>query len=195
MPSIFYLSYFVLWIFALVEGILLFLVYRHFGLASLETLQGVSRDGLSPGDVAPSFRSIDAHKEEREWLPQPGRSSLLAFVSPTCTPCQKVLPILLSFAALQREVELVLIVSGPYVLLEKLINEFHLPPSVICFSNEGKGIYELYRVRAMPFAFIVGPDGHIRAKTLCELTTLKNFFEYGGLTIPEELLEPVEQTV
>ena len=44
MTSIFYVSYIAMWMLLLIEGFLLLLVYRHFGLAALGTIEGVQRD-------------------------------------------------------------------------------------------------------------------------------------------------------
>jgi len=86
MPSIFYVSYVAMWVLLIAEGILLLLVYRQFGLAALGTAEGVERDGLAIGEVAPAIRGVTAQGVSIELVPQPGSLYLLMFVSPTCAP-------------------------------------------------------------------------------------------------------------
>ncbi len=190
MPSIFYLSYFAVWVLVVTQGVLLLLVYRHFGLQSLGTAEGVQRDGLSIGETAPAFRGRNLFNESTEWTPQLGHLYLLVFISPTCAPCRKIIPVLLRLATMSREVEIVFMVDGPPRLLEKLISEFHPPSLVVCFTaDEESNAYPLYRVRAIPFAFIIGPDSHIRDKGICDSAGLERLLKAGGLEIPEGLLE------
>jgi len=193
MPTAFYVSYIFLWLLVAVLALLLFLVYRHFGVLSLGTLEGVQRDGLPIGENAPEIKGLNVRHELVKWSPQEGHRYLLAFVSPTCAPCQKVIPHLLSFAEQSSNVEIMLIVSGPAVLLEKLVNQYQVPSSVVCITDEGNHTYEDYRVRAIPFAFIVAPDQSICAKTLCDVSHLVDFFKTGELDVPEGFLEPSEQ--
>ncbi len=193
MPGIFYVSYVFLWLLVLVLAVLLLLVYRHFGIISLGTLEGVQRDGLPIGESAPAFKGFDTQHELVEWSPKSGQAYLLAFVSPTCAPCQKVLPSLLRFATLSDSVNVVFIISSPGVLLEKFVQQYNPPPLVTCVTDEGNNIYEDYRVRAMPFAFIIAPDQSISAKTLCDVANLTDFFKAGQLTVPEGFSESLEQ--
>ena len=52
MSTLFYVSYVALWLLLLTIGVLVLLLYRHFGVMSLGTLEGVQRDGLPIGSVA-----------------------------------------------------------------------------------------------------------------------------------------------
>jgi hypothetical protein len=49
----FYASYAAVWLLVLVLGMLVLLLYRHFGLMSMGTVEGIQRDGLAVGEVAP----------------------------------------------------------------------------------------------------------------------------------------------
>lgn len=56
----FLVSYGALWILLLVTALLVFLLYRHFGLMSLATSDAISRDGLPLGEQAPALTGVDA---------------------------------------------------------------------------------------------------------------------------------------
>lgn len=196
MSIIFYVSYAMLWIFLAIQSILVVLLYRQFGLGSLSTVRGVQRDGLHIGAKASSFKGPDIHNNVVEWTQNPEKLSLLAFVSPTCGPCEKILPSFRQLAAASNDVEIVMIVNGPYVLVQELVERFRPPPSITCLSDEGNDIYEDYRVRAMPFVFIVGRDDRILAKGLCDTPErLQQLLANSGVDIAKKLLEPVLRVI
>ena len=99
MPTLFYASYAALWLLLLVLGVLLLLLYRHVGLMALGTLEGVQRDGLPVGSVAPPISAVTAAGEDRGWQPTRGRPELLIFAAPDCAPCRAVLPAVNRLAA------------------------------------------------------------------------------------------------
>ena len=49
----FYASYGALWVLLIVTAVLVLLLYRHFGPVAMGTVEGIQRDGLPLGDVAP----------------------------------------------------------------------------------------------------------------------------------------------
>jgi hypothetical protein len=196
MPPIFYVSYAALWMLLLIQGVLLLLIYRHFGMISLGTVEGVQRDGLAVGELAPTMTGVTAEREPFEWTPQPGHAYLLAFVSPTCGPCAIILPALLQLAVVSREVEVLLIVDGPYERLDRLIEQFHPPAPVICLAEEQSRIYLTYQVRISPFAFAIGKDGRIYGKGLCDTTArLHSLLEAISVEIPIDLLGATQQPI
>lgn len=112
MPTIFYVSYIVLWVLLILQGILLMLIYRHFGLMALSTAEGVQRDGLSVGVLAPTIRGAAVDGTITEWQPSAGHSHLLVFAAPDCGPCTKILPTLTQLAAASDRVRVNFIVPG-----------------------------------------------------------------------------------
>ena len=92
MSTLFYLSYVALWVLLLTIGVLVLLLYRHFGMMSLGTLEGVQRDGLPIGAVAPPISGVTAAGQDTGWQPQRGQPQLLLFAAPDCEPCATVLP-------------------------------------------------------------------------------------------------------
>src|SRR5437660_983666 len=84
-------SYILLWLLLLTLTVLVILLYRHFGLVALGTLEGVQRDGLPVGEAAPKIVGLTPEGEPAEW--DPGlANTLLLFASPSCEPCAEILP-------------------------------------------------------------------------------------------------------
>ncbi len=194
MPSIFYVSYVAMWVLLIAEGILLLLVYRHFGLAALGTAEGVERDGLAIGEVAPAIRGVTAQGVSIELVPQPGSLYLLMFVSPTCAPCAEILPSIHQLTITSNQIEVVLIVDGSRERVVQLIDKFHPPESVTCLAEAEAGTYHGYSVRVTPFAFMVAKDGRIRAKGLCNTTgRLRRLLASVGVEVSSELLQPAAE--
>lgn len=82
-----------------------------------------------------------------------------------------------------------MIVSGPTINAAELAKKFAIPTSIMCVADNGSGAYNQYRVRVTPFAFVVGNDGRIRAKGLCDNPMrLRSLLTASGLTTPPALL-------
>jgi methylamine dehydrogenase accessory protein MauD len=168
MPVIFYVSYVAMWVLLLVIGILVLLLYRHFGLMALGTVDGIRRDGLPVGTRVPSISGITAQGEVKEWIPSTTHPSLLAFVSPDCGPCAAILPFINQLVLSHRELDIVLLASGSQRSASQLVEKFLLSDTILCLTDNGTGIADSYRVRVTPFAFIIGTDGRVLAKGLCD---------------------------
>lgn len=185
MPVIFYVSYIAQWVFLLILGILVLLLYRHFGLVALGTVEGVQRDGLAVGEIAPLFSGITALGEATTWEPLAPNTYFLAFVSPTCAPCARIIPFINQVATTSKNVQVILVVAGLQDNAALLIDSFHLDPSILCVAEEGSGASERYHVRVTPFAFIIGADRHILAKGLCDSPErLQVMLSVGGQETP-----------
>jgi thiol-disulfide isomerase/thioredoxin len=153
---------------------------------ALGTIEGVQRDGLKLGERAVPIEGVTPQGEDIQWFPKPGYSYLLAFVSPNCGPCERILP---SIATLNSDVQVILIVAGSRALVTELQIKFRLPSSVICLAEEEERVYEDYRVRVTPFAFMIGEDGRIRAKGLCDTAEkLQALLSAEGHNVPAKLL-------
>ncbi|MGH2560296.1 MAG: TlpA family protein disulfide reductase [Thermomicrobiales bacterium] len=191
MPTIFYVSFGAMWLLLLILGVLVLLVYRHFGVMALGSLEGVQRDGLPVGERAPEVSLTTVEGMKVKWAPRPGTSELLIFAAPDCQPCAKVLPFVsrLATSANHHGVQATAIVTGPHENVARLVEKFR--PAFPCLSADGIGATDRYRVRVTPFAFVIGSDGRILAKGLCsDAGRLRGLLVASGLEEAAAAVEP-----
>jgi hypothetical protein len=196
MSTLFYASYGALWLLFLVQAVLLFLVYRHLGLVLLSTAEGIQRDGLGVGEVAPTVNGVTAEGREARWAPQPGRAELLVFASPDCEPCTEVFPSIKEVAMAPNGDGLAVtaIVAGDRSRAMRAVEEFG--SSVPFLAEDGSGAFERYRVRVTPFAFVIGADGRVHAKGSCgHRSALRRLLVTGGLDEAARVVEADVQLV
>jgi thiol-disulfide isomerase/thioredoxin len=182
MMSAFEVSYVFLWLLLLVMGILVLLLYRHFGLISMGTLEGVQRDGVPVGEQVPPVFGTSAEGESVTWRPGP-EPALLIFASPECEPCEAVLPHVrrLAMTVPRQALQVVAVTEGREDAAGRLREKFQLP--VPCLAEGGGGAFSSYRVRVTPFGFVIGEDGRVRAKGLCnDATRLRDLLSTAGMS-------------
>ena len=185
MSGVFYFSYVVLWGLVVIEGALLLLVFRHFGLTALSSAEGISRDGLPIGETVHKFTSMTASGERIEWAPNIGRSQVMAFVSADCGPCANVLPSLNRLAELSTDLDVTYVVPGSLANAARMMSKFHPPASVTCIAEEASEVYARYRVRVTPYIVVAGIDGRILSKGLCDSPAkLRQYLELSGIDVP-----------
>jgi hypothetical protein len=162
-------------------GVLVLLLYRHFGVMSLGTLEGVLRDGLPIGSVAPPISGVTAAGQDTSWAPKRGQPQLLLFASPDCEPCATVLPHVERLArAMNGDLGIAAVVPGPKGEVARFVKRFRL--SFPCLAEDGSGAFSRYRVRVTPFGFVVGSDGRVLAKGLCsDQVRLRGLLEAADL--------------
>jgi thiol-disulfide isomerase/thioredoxin len=166
MSILFYVSYVALWLLLLTMGVLVLLLYRHFGVMSLGTLEGVQRDGLPIGSVAPPISGVTAAGQATRWEPERGQPQLLLFAAPDCEPCATVLPHVERLArTVNGGLGIAAVMPGPRDEVVRFVERYH--PSFPCLAEDGSGAFTRYRVRVTPFGFVVGADGRVLAKGLC----------------------------
>jgi thiol-disulfide isomerase/thioredoxin len=166
LSTLFYVSYAALWLLLLTIGVLVLLLYRHFGMMSLGTLEGVQRDGLPIGSVAPAISGVTAAGQDTAWEPRRGQPQLLLFAAPDCEPCATVLPHVERLArAVDGGLGIAAVVPGPKEEVVRFVERYH--PPFPCLAEDGSGAFSRYRVRVTPFGFVIGTDGRVLAKGLC----------------------------
>ncbi len=181
MSTLFYVSYAALWVLLLTIGVLVLLLYRHFGMMSLGTLEGVQRDGLPIGSVAPAISGVTAGGDDSRWEPTRGQPQLLLFAAPDCEPCATVLPHVERLArAVNGGLGIAAVVPGPKDEVARFVERYR--PSFPCLAEDGSGAFTRYRVRVTPFGFVVGADGRVLAKGLCgDQVRLRGLLEAADL--------------
>ena len=181
MSTLFYVSYVALWLLLLTMGVLVLLLYRHFGVMSLGTLEGVQRDGLPIGSVVPPISGVTAAGQDTRWESRRGQPQLLLFAAPDCEPCATVLPHVERLAqAVNGSLGIAAVVPGPRDEVARFVERYR--PSFACLAEDGSGAFTRYRVRVTPFGIIVGSDGRVLAKGLCgDQVRLRGLLEAADL--------------
>jgi len=178
--SAFYASYVALWVLVFGLALLVLLVYRHFGLSALGTLEGVQRDGLAVGEEAREITGVDADGKSFVWVP--GVPTFLLFAAPECQPCAEVLPSVNRLAEVGPRLDLAVlaVVAGAGESATRMREKYRLRFPVT--AEDGGEIFGDYRVRVTPFAFVIGEDGRVRAKGLCNsVSRIHDLLEAGGM--------------
>ena len=158
-------SYIALWAVVLFQGLAIFLLLRQLGVMYLGTAQGVSRDGLPVGRLAPEFTVEDLEGQSVSLADFRGLPFLLVFGSPSCAPCRNLIPDLSVFAHERREELRVLFLSrGEAEATRRFASE--LDGQVPMAVHPDETLPEKYEARVTPFAFLIDGEGTIRAKGL-----------------------------
>ena len=170
-----------LWALVLVLAAVVFALVRQIGVLHERVAPAgalVGRSGPAVGTTAPRFDLTDWTGLPRQiGGPRPdGKSTLLAFVSPTCPVCKTLLPVLESVAhAERRPVRLVLASDGPRAEHEAFVAEQRLADRVYVLSTE---LGLAYQVGKLPYAVLIDGDGVIRARGLVNTREhLESLFE------------------
>lgn len=178
----FYSSYLVLWVLVLTMAALLVLVFRQFGLMALSTFEGVQRDGIPVGEQALALSGITSAGADVRWVPGDGNRTLISFVSPDCAPCEAVMPHIAKLAAGNGDMpsfDVIAVTRGGAAAAHHIVEKF--APAYPVVAEDKTSIFNEYRVRVTPFAFLVDQAGVVRAKGLISgLPLLARLLEEGG---------------
>jgi methylamine dehydrogenase accessory protein MauD len=174
------ISHIALWLLVLTNFVLVLLLYRHFGLMSLGTLEGVQRDGLAIGDPTTPIIGIRPNGADGSWEPSRGRPSFLLFAAPDCEPCRTVFPDVNALAR-DADIEVAVVTDGPRAQAQALA-EHVTSTQITVLADDASGAFANYRVRVTPFAFIIGRNGRVQAKGLCNDTLrVRQLLDAAGL--------------
>jgi thiol-disulfide isomerase/thioredoxin len=192
MSGLLLVSYLALWALVVVMGVLLLLLYRHFGMMSLGTLEGVQRDGLSVGSVAPTIGGVTAAGIDASWNPKAGQPQLLMFVAPDCEPCSIILPFVERLSRSAAGVRVAAVAPGPRAEAARLEEKYH--PSYPCLAEDGGGAFNRFKVRVTPFGFVISGDGRVLAKGLCsDQARLRGLLQAAGLREAANVVAPTTE--
>ncbi|MGI9253209.1 MAG: TlpA family protein disulfide reductase, partial [Thermomicrobiales bacterium] len=180
MSGMLLVSYIALWVLVAVMAVLLILLYRHFGMISLGTLEGVQRDGLPVGSVAPAISGVTADGKDMGWDPKTNRNKVLLFAAPDCEPCATVMPYVNKLARSGANLDIAAIVPGPKIEAVRMRERYDSP--FLTLAEDVSGAFGRFRVRVTPFGFVIGPDGRVLAKGLCgDPGRLRHLLNAAGL--------------
>lgn len=157
------ISFVLLWIVILVEGALLFLLYRHVGLAYAERGQ----NGLSVGTHAPSIlvTTIDGQHLSLESLLR-NQVTLLIFGSLNCSTCQQVM-------ADQRIKELVFNLGSPaYFVInssefghDDAIKFYYQKETAFVLATVDQSVFYDFKIKSTPYAYVFDAEGIVVASS------------------------------
>ena len=117
--------------------------------------------GLEPGTAAPAFvaTATDGTDVSLDDLLAPGLPLLLLFTSPTCGPCQALLPDVASWQVEHASLLTIAIANGGD--REASLSEANEHGLERVLSDTDLAVYEAYEVAGTPGAVLVAPDGTI----------------------------------
>jgi len=123
----------------------------------------VPNDGLAVGAIAPVIEGTDARSgAPRTWRHTPGRPAVVAFLSPTCPPCEGLSPHLDRLARSRRGVPVVAVVlPGQGVDYGR-----RLTTSITVIRDDTGAAQKAFAVARTPLVFAVAPDGTVAMRTV-----------------------------
>jgi thiol-disulfide isomerase/thioredoxin len=125
-------------------------------------------DALRPGDVAPDFElaDLDGMQVSRDALLSRGLPVVLVFASPTCGPCQTLMPELARWhAALNERLTLVVVESG-VGNTGALRDQLHAFGDFPVLVEPSRDVALAYRTPGTPTGVAISPEGRIASPPL-----------------------------
>lgn len=188
----FWVSYAGLWAVVVLLAMLVILLYRHIGLSIMASAEGHNHDGIAVGRNAPAFVAKDQDGMDVEWSPARLTPHLLVFTAPNCAPCERLLPRLNTIAATAGDRFTITDVNlaTPEMLADVIAR--HRPRFPALADGEQK-VASLFEVRVTPFAFVIGADGTVASKGLCNTADrLGHLLRAAGVDFvpPDDSQEP-----
>lgn len=138
------------------------MLHERLGPVGALTLPG----GPVAGDPAPRFDlvALDGRPVTIGGPGEIGRSTLLFFVSPTCSVCKSLMPVVKSIAAEEGDaLRLILASDGDEALQRRMVAANGLEAFPLVLSMK---LGLAFEVSKLPHAVLIGPDGKIAAKGL-----------------------------
>jgi hypothetical protein len=154
-------SYIVLWILVVTQGIALFALYHHFGVMYLNSREGRERQGPPQDEPLKRSRLEDIQKKHLD-IPVRNRAALIVFAATTCGLCSEIRPDLRRFALGHEELETIVVCGGRpdavRVWATELAEAAHVVP------DPGHRISAKYKVGVTPFLVGIDAQGTVRVK-------------------------------
>jgi peroxiredoxin len=160
-----------LWVLVLFETVLLLLLLRALGqlrqqgtFPRNQKLSSESQEewGLALGELAPSFVVLDSDNRAFKTNDFQGQNRILAFILPGCSSCSNTVKALNTFLLSNHDITILVIGSSDINLNLAYAAEQDAKFSVLAPASGFDG--ELYRIRGVPFVFVLDELGIVRAK-------------------------------
>lgn len=183
------IAYGVQWGFLVLLGVLVFVLYHELGRSYLGTAEATTRDGLRVGLRAPRFHAIDAQGSHVEFSPQSESYTMLIFGAIGCSFCEQLLPELDAFQHEYGDSFRTLLVFK--IDEQRNYDSARYETRIPMWTVTGNAPMMRYKVRAVPFGFVIDQDGIIRAKGLVNGRDHLNYlYDTACPTVNADVAEP-----
>jgi methylamine dehydrogenase accessory protein MauD len=158
----------VLWILVLIELVCIIALARQVGVLSVRIGPTGARTmnvGPDIGIAAPPILALDINGREVTLGTVRGRRTLLAFVSPVCSTCARVVRGLNALWHSERDLDIILVSNNDHDIAEvrAFAEEHHVTALPYVVSTD---LSAAYQIQTTPYAVLVDADGIVRAKGL-----------------------------
>lgn len=199
MSALWIVSHVMLWLLVLLELVCIVALARQIGLLSMRMGPSGARTmnvGPEIGSVAAPILTLDINGREVTLGANRGRRTLLAFISPVCSTCTRLVRALHSLHRGERSnLDIILVSSNDFDMTEVRVfaeeNRVTLPYVV------STDLSFAYNVQNTPYAVIVDAQGNVRAKGLVNhlehLESLLNAEELGHATLEDYMYARTRQ--
>jgi hypothetical protein len=153
------------WTLLFALGLLVIVMYRQVAYLQMLKDAGSERDGLPIGERAPSFdcTPINRGTAVPSRFEPAGHWSLLLFADPGCASCETALQALEQLVSTFTPTLRIQVVTSAEPARITAVETFNTTSFDICRVHHEVST-QLYRARVTPFAFLIDPEGIIRAK-------------------------------
>jgi methylamine dehydrogenase accessory protein MauD len=163
LPHVFWASYVLLWLLLIVMSVLVFLLYRQYGLMLMNSRAGVERDGPALGSMAPRLSVLGDDRSSVEGRIANGAPTLVLFAAPECQPCHEIVPHIDDLPTRLPKLDVVTVMAaGAGQSLE-----FRAPKVGHLLLDHDRETFSEWEVNVTPFAVVLDSDGKVLSKGLC----------------------------
>lgn len=155
MPWFLGVTYAILWLIVAVQFIAIFALYHHFGEMYLSSREGREEQGPELGQTAAHLQESDLDGRLAS-LDYGSAPKLLVFMSTTCTPCTRLLPVIERLSRRRAEIEVFVICAGEAAAVADWASS--LRPACRVVADPGRKIALRYGLAVTPY--LVGLDAH-----------------------------------
>jgi len=135
------------------------------GMLRLEMPIGIRRDGLPVGSRSPRWRRADIDGHVRS-VPGDGRWQVLVFADHSLRAFPDLIAALERLGENVPELELLVLSQAPPEVSAELRDAGVTAP-IVCIDQH---FYRRHGIRAMPFTFVLSPDGVVRSTGLTSVS-------------------------